>query len=590
MKPEVEPQHFANQSLTHFLEKYYPPEKDKIGKNLPQILIFDQFEEIFAARIKDYGIQQEEFFKQIVEALAQNSSLGVVFIIREEYIARLQPFAAIFPERLRYRFRLERLKEANALAAVRGPLQELNIYDQGLEHEINDIVRNLEDDDKYVEPIHLQVVCQRWWRQRTSDNKNKANFIHEIADVDEALEEFYVNTIRDTARVSNTSENNIRDWCEGELITSSDTRGIVHQSSQTTAGMSNNVVEILDKKYLIRPEIRSGERWYELTHDRLVKPIKHSNTIWRNDQRIKKSRRNKLILIPSAGAIASVAAITLFLIFGPHPIPEPIPLGENPSHISVNAETNRVYVANSGNNTVSVIDGEKNKIIDNIDLPQRPSYVSVNPHTNTIYVSNSANNTVSVIDGTTNQLKEGNITLDGVAIRQTPSFFYVNPQTNIIYVAAYNSTFKSGSITVMNGTTNKVIGKNIPMPEEPTHLAANPKTNMIYVTSYDYSSGASVTAINGTTNNVVAENIPIPEEPTEIAVNPKTNMIYVMAGDTYSKYGSITAIDGEKNEMVTSIKLETVPLSLSIMQDADMIYVTGYNETSQVESVTAING
>ena len=68
MKPEVEPQHFANQSLTHFLEKYYPPEKDKIGKNLPQILIFDQFEEIFAARIKDYGIQQEEFFKQIVEA------------------------------------------------------------------------------------------------------------------------------------------------------------------------------------------------------------------------------------------------------------------------------------------------------------------------------------------------------------------------------------------------------------------------------------------------------------------------------------------------------------------------------------------
>ena len=79
----------------------------------------------FPARIKDYAGQQEGFFKQIAEALAHNSSLGVVFIIREEYIARLQPFTDIFPERLRYRFRLERLKEVNALSAVRSPLQKL---------------------------------------------------------------------------------------------------------------------------------------------------------------------------------------------------------------------------------------------------------------------------------------------------------------------------------------------------------------------------------------------------------------------------------------------------------------------------------
>ena len=107
---------------------------------------------------------------------------------------------------------------------------------------------------------------------------------------------------RDTAHDTNTPEAKIRDWCEEQLITTSDTRGIVHQSTQNTAGMPNNVVEILDKKYLIRPEIRSGERWYELTHDRLVKPIKHSNMIWRNDQRIKKSRRIKRFVVPSAVA------------------------------------------------------------------------------------------------------------------------------------------------------------------------------------------------------------------------------------------------------------------------------------------------
>ena len=47
MKPEIDPKDIANQSLAQFLEKYFPSEKDKIGKNFPQILIFDQFEEIF---------------------------------------------------------------------------------------------------------------------------------------------------------------------------------------------------------------------------------------------------------------------------------------------------------------------------------------------------------------------------------------------------------------------------------------------------------------------------------------------------------------------------------------------------------------
>jgi DNA-binding beta-propeller fold protein YncE len=45
--------------------------------------------------------------------------------------------------------------------------------------------------------------------------------------------------------------------------------------------MPNRVVDILENRDLIRGEWRFGARWYELTHDRLISPIKESNKAWR---------------------------------------------------------------------------------------------------------------------------------------------------------------------------------------------------------------------------------------------------------------------------------------------------------------------
>ena len=44
--------------------------------------------------------------------------------------------------------------------------------------------------------------------------------------------------------------------------------------------MPNTVVDSLDNSYIIRAEIRGGDTWYELAHDRLVEPILASNLQW----------------------------------------------------------------------------------------------------------------------------------------------------------------------------------------------------------------------------------------------------------------------------------------------------------------------
>jgi YVTN family beta-propeller protein len=77
-----------------------------------------------------------------------------------------------------------------------------------------------------------------------------------------------------------------------------------------------------------------------------------------------------------------------------------IDVGVNPIGVAVNPATNRIYVTNNADDTVSVIDGTTNTVIATVDVGDYPDGIAVNPTTNRIYVANAGDNTVSVIDGT----------------------------------------------------------------------------------------------------------------------------------------------------------------------------------------------
>ena len=76
----------------------------------------------------------------------------------------------------------------------------------------------------------------------------------------------------------------------------------------------------------------------------------------------------------------------------------------SPWAVSVNPSTNVAYVANADGDTVSVIDGKTNTIIDNITVGTIPVALSVNPLTNIVYVANRADNTVTVIEHVSRRL------------------------------------------------------------------------------------------------------------------------------------------------------------------------------------------
>ena len=113
-----------------------------------------------------------------------------------------------------------------------------------------------------------------------------------------------------------------------------------------------------------------------------------------------------------------------------------ISVGTSPSALALGAD-GRLYVANRGSSSVSVIDTNAgsvnyNKVIKTITVGANPNSVAVSPDGSLAYVAN-ANDTVSVIDTRTNAVVR-TITINSVAGNPDTHYVSVSPDGNRIYV------------------------------------------------------------------------------------------------------------------------------------------------------------
>jgi hypothetical protein len=110
------------------------------------------------------------------------------------------------------------------------------------------------------------------------------NDLQAFGNPNEALQLFYEKAIGSAVATAGIDEGELRSWFETYLITPAGTRGLVFHGRETTGGIPNKIVDVLEAQHLIRPKVRSGSRWYELTHDRFIRPIQISNLEWKSDQ------------------------------------------------------------------------------------------------------------------------------------------------------------------------------------------------------------------------------------------------------------------------------------------------------------------
>ena len=293
---------FSRMSLSRFLahlasddgDHYYydpmslPAEAPTDDYDQPRyVLVIDQFEELLTTHLERWP-EREAFFQQLNRAMLDDTQLWVVLTLREDYLAALEPYAPLLRDKMRARYYMQRMAYPAALEAIRRPAALAGRpFTAGAAQTLADNLRQLKGGralGQFVEPVQLQVVCFHLWENLKDSPAAEitAQDLAEQGDVDTTLTGFYEFGLKQTAQQTGLTERRLRAWFSTRLITPARTRGLVYRDEQTneTGGLPNHVVDSLTNAYLIRADLRGGETWYELTHDRLVEPILEANLRW----------------------------------------------------------------------------------------------------------------------------------------------------------------------------------------------------------------------------------------------------------------------------------------------------------------------
>jgi YVTN family beta-propeller protein len=248
-----------------------------------------------------------------------------------------------------------------------------------------------------------------------------------------------------------------------------------------------------------------------------------------------------------------------------------IEVGKGPSAIADNYETNKIYVANTDEGTVSVIDGDSGAA-KKIRVGTTPSSIAIDLLYNKIYVANKLSNSVSVIDG----YNDSQIAV--VPVGKSPSLLYM--------VRAYiNHTQLQNKIYVLNsgdGTVSVIQTLNdkrlydIPVGQNPRFISIDPETDMIYVAGYN-----TVSVINSSNDKREPYNIPIEADPSYMAVLSKK--IYVANSDA-----TVSVIDTDSGN-IKNITLGGVPTYIGAVSDSNEVYVAN-SELKDNGTISIIHG
>lgn len=188
-------------------------------------------------------------------------------------------------------------------------------------------------------------------------------------------------------------------------------------------------------------------------------------------------------------------------------VSDTISVGDSPVGIIYNSFNDRIYVANFGDGTISVIDPSTNEVVDVIDISPTLINLAFNPSNGIIYSTNRE--TVSVISGTTNDV------IDTIDI-PSPYGIAVHPPTGKVYV-----TDNSGSAVIVIDPVTNTISNTIEVPIGPISAGFNPINGLIYVASSGNDPTDVVSVINPLTDEVI-DTIPVGDSPQGIAFNPTT--------------------------------------------------------------------
>ncbi|MBX7448739.1 tandem-95 repeat protein [Mycolicibacterium sp. 3033] len=235
----------------------------------------------------------------------------------------------------------------------------------------------------------------------------------------------------------------------------------------------------------------------------------------------------------------------------------PITVGYGPRGVTVSPDGTRVYVANSADDIVSIVDTASNTVVGTINVGRNtnPADVTVAPDGKRLYVALTGDvDGIAVFDTATNTLLT-TIVNDGAI----PIAIAITPDGSRAYVANQGNH----SVSVIDTATN-TITSTVQVGEVPFDIVLSKDGSRAYVASIDYD-----TYVIDTSTNTVTKKIPQSSAVIGLAISPDGSMLYA------STSNQITVINPATNTIVGSIYgIAGRPFDIAFSPDGSLAYVT----------------
>lgn len=282
-------------SLADFYDSLTKLKKTPTGTSRP-LLIFDQFEEFItlfeqalhggeSAEAKAAQQEAPQVQQAILETLTrliedENLPVKILFVFREEYLAKLNLLFKACPELLDHYVRLLPPRVEKAAEIIRAPFvdEELKTKFTGEGKGGREIPDSLADsigvqlqqrsESGFINLSELQIVCRKLW-----ESPDPAGFFRsKNGDIQKVLEDYWADVLEKLGTLYDPAIALL-----GHMVTSSNTRNIIsepdlkfHEKDNFEPALIDKALDALVERKLVRREPRHKIYFYEIASEFLV--------------------------------------------------------------------------------------------------------------------------------------------------------------------------------------------------------------------------------------------------------------------------------------------------------------------------------
>jgi YVTN family beta-propeller protein len=336
----------------------------------------------------------------------------------------------------------------------------------------------------------------------------------------------------------------------------------------------------------LRPVVLLNESGVALTPSAQLSALSHPEhavlpaiTVGRAPRAVAVAEQTRRVYVANAGdnSLSVLDARTGALL-------RTIPVGAAPTAVAVDEPTRRVFVAEAGANSVRVLDARTGATLRTVVVGAAPTALAVDVPIGRVFVANSADNSVSLLDAYSGAL------LRTVRVGTGPQG---GPRAVAVAARAGRAFVASGDSLLLLDARSGAVLRAVPtgigtLAGNPVAIAVDERLSRVFVANMslpdaDSPWDNSLVLLNARTGDVLG-NLPLDAPPVAVAVDARTERVFLAtAGPRRSGRatdpGSVSVLDARTGAIRRTITLGRSPRALALDTRTGRAFVVSGSNT-----------